>query len=366
MARRNACPPRSLTLCLALLVLLSLVLPACARNQTDSPEYRMQLVTEMKDFERQLGFHETRNFRQYNAQAQAYDYYFYAPKTDLPYSMGDPLLGLGTGKSENVTLDRGQYDFFFYAIPAIASVGTDVTKSLMDSPLWRFIQVVFHEDWHEQVNPPLSLGEPSAEIIGYAAAIQFTARKFGENSDVCRTLRDRFAQKIRESKVYTDYYGRLSELYAAYHAGTLAEKQTLQQKDDLIGAMNDALRDIYGARQDQLNNAFIAFQMTYLRHLPLMYRVLQATRNDVKQTAAIFKAMPGQDRNPQNIDQIKGIEGEAVDYFRQSLVRLGAPAASGGPKAVWALFRNGEDMYSWKGKHSDVRSMGSTANANVG
>ncbi len=323
MARRN----RILTVCLALLVLLSLVLPACARSQTDSPEYRMQLVTEMKDFERQLGFHETRNFRQYNAQAQAYDYYFYAPKTDLPYSMGDPLLGLGTGKSEDVTLDRGQYDFFFYSIPAIASVGTDVTKSLMDSPLWRFIQVVFHEDWHEQVNPPLSLGEPSAEIIGYAAAIQFTARKFGENSDVCRTLRDRFDQKVREAGVYTTYYGRLSEVYAAYHAGTLTEKQTLEKKDDLIGGMNDALRDIYGARQDQLNNAFIAFQMTYLRHFPVMDRLLQATGRDVKQTIDMLRAMPGQNENPQNIDQIKEIESRAADYFRQNLERLGAPSS---------------------------------------
>ncbi len=311
--------------CLSLTCFLSF-LPACAPEYTDTPDFRMQLIREMKEFEQQFGLHETSNFKQYSPQQQSYDYYFYAPIFELPYSSGDSLLGFGHGKSENVTLDRSKYDFFFYEVPAVASVGTDVTKSLMDSPLWRFIEVVFHEDWHEQVNPPLSLSEPSAEVMGYALALRFTGQKFGENSGVHRDLQYNLSVKIRESAVYTEYYAKLSDLYAAYRAGSFNESETRTRKDLILNDMGHILKDIYGVKPDQLNNAFIAFQMTYLRHFPIMYRLYQATGGDIAKTADILKGMPGQNQNPPNIEAIKQIENQAVKYFQENFTRLGAPA----------------------------------------
>ncbi len=313
-------------LAVLLLVIPALLLPACRFDPTSDPQYRMGLVQEMKAFEQSVGFKPTSNFGSYSSQTQAYDYYFYAPKFDLPYSMGDPLLQFGLGTADNATIDRSQYDVFFYSIQAIASVGTPITESLMEAPLYRFIQVVFHEDCHEQVNPPLSLGEPSAEVIGYAAALQFTAQKFGPRSEVYRTLKLLSDNKLQESAVYTEYYARLTDLYSRFHAGLINEPETRRQKDELLRSMAAALRAIWGG-SPELNNAFIAFQMTYERHFPLLYRVYAATGSDLKRTVEIFRAMPGQNQNPQSLDDIKNIENEVARYLQDNLEKI-APATT--------------------------------------
>lgn len=311
------------TLSLLILILLIFVsvsvIPSCQPAASVGEEQKLQLIEEIKAFEKKLGFAETENFRTYSTEIGAYDYLFFTPSTQLPYSLDDPALIAAIGTRDSVSLDYQKYDAFFYSIPSVAGEGTPVTESLLQAPLHRFIQVIFHEDWHEQIDLPLGLEEPSAEIIGYAAAVLFCEEKYGRDSQVYRTLRKHLDNKLRESQVYGEYYDKLSALYAQYHEGKLSELDTLIRKARLLESMGNELHRIWGGKPDQLNNAFIAFQMTYLRHMPLMHQVLEATDSDLVKAIQLFLAMPGQEVPRDSLKQVKDIEASVVGYLSSKL-----------------------------------------------
>lgn len=306
---------KTISVLLALVLALALIIPSCQPGAPADQEQRLQLIAEIKAFEKRLGFAETENFRTYSPEIGAYHYLFYTSSTYLPYSLDDPALTAAIGTRDSVSLDYQKYDAYFYAIPSVAGEGTPLTDSLIQAPLHRFIQIIFHEDWHEQVDLPLGLEEPSAEIIGYAAAMLFAAEKYGQEAPVYKTLEKHLANRLRECEVYREYYHKLSALYAQYHEGKLSELDTLISKAQLLESMGNELHGIWGGRPEQLNNAFIAFQMTYLRHLPLMHGVLAATDSDLIQTIQLFLAMPEQGTAYNSLAQVKSIEASVVDYL---------------------------------------------------
>jgi len=183
----------------------------------------------------------------------------------------------------------------------------------------RFIHIIFHEDWHEQMDSPLGIEEPSAEVVSYVAAMLFAEEKFGQGSAVYKTLREEFNNKLEESKLYQQYYEELDALYSWFHSGKISEAETLSRKAELLESMGDGLKDIWGAKPRRLNNAFIAFQMTYLRHFPLMHRVFSATDFDLVKTMAIFRLVPNQGAEFDNVEELKSLETSVIDYLRDTL-----------------------------------------------
>jgi len=308
-----------LPLLIILTIVSAVIVSSCRQSVPVTEEQRLELIEEIKAFEKELGFLETENFKTYSPEIGAYDYLFYTSSTQLPYSLDDPALISALGTRDSVSLDYQKYDAYFYSIPSVAGKGTPVTESLMQAPLPRFIQVIFHEDWHEQVDLSMGLEEPSAEVIGYAAALAFTGEKYGQDSQVHQALKKHFENKLRESEVYGEYYIRLETLYAQYQEGKLSEMDTLIRKARLLEAMGNELYGIWGGKPDQLNNAFIGFQMTYLRHLPLMYEVLEATDSDLIKTIQIFLAMPEQGKAFDSLEQVKGVERRVADYLSRNL-----------------------------------------------
>ncbi|MFC2001323.1 hypothetical protein ACFLUZ_02325 [Chloroflexota bacterium] len=303
---------------LALFIVWLVIIPGCKLlGSSDDETYRLGLITEIKAFENRLGFSETENFKTYSDEIEAYDYYFYTSKTELPYSLDDPLLQNAAGKPGDISVDSGEYDVFYYSIEAIAGVKTPVTKSLLQAPLPRFIHVILHEDWHEQMDSPLGIEEPCAEIVSYQAALLFTEEKFGEDSAVCLTLKKDFSNRLKESELYRQYYEELSLLYSSFDSGLISQSETLSRKAKLLESMAKALKNIWGASPRQLNNAFIAFQMTYLRHLPLMYQVYSAQNFDLMETMAIFHSVPGQGAKFDDVEELKNIEREVADYLQE-------------------------------------------------
>ena len=265
-----------------LLILFSLFIPGCKPGVGLSDKQKLELVNDIKAFEQRLGFNDTGNFLAYSDEIKAYDYYFYTSSTELPYSLDDPKLQTGIGSRKSVTIDPKKHDAYFYSIPSIAGVEAPVTKSLLNEPLYRFIQVIFHEDWHEQIALPLGLEEPCSEVVGYMAAILFTEEKFGADSEVHKTLKKYLKNRVRESEIYQEYYEKLNTLYTRFHAGEVADTEVFINKARLLESMGKELRGVWaGGRPGQLNNAFIAFQMTYLRHMPIMHEVLSATDFDL-------------------------------------------------------------------------------------
>jgi len=308
-------------LLLAVLVALVPVLTGCVSNPQLTSKQRLALIEEIKAFELKLGFTETDNFKEYAGDLESYPYYFYTSATELPYSLDDPALKNGQGKPGDAGLDPERYDIFFYEIPSIAGVKTPVTKLLLREPLHRFIFIIFHEDWHEQIDLPLGIEESSGEVIGYAAAMLFVGERFGRDSLVYKDLQGELERKVKTSHIFLSYYDELTSLYSAFHRGAISEAETLTQKKRLLEAMSAAFISAARIKFDQLNNAFIAFQMTYTRHLPLMYEVFLATGEDVYQTVAIFKAMPEQGKGATTLDEVKAIENSVTAYLRNSAMK---------------------------------------------
>ncbi|HEY81757.1 MAG TPA: aminopeptidase [Dehalococcoidia bacterium] len=309
---------------LALVIVLLLIIPGCMRpypqsTLTSEQQYRLQLVEEIKAFEKELGFEETENFKTYSDEVETYDFYFYTPRTTLPYSLDDPSLRYGTGKPQSAPFDLKEFDVFAYSVEAIAGVKTPVTRSLLRAPLARFIHIIFHEDWHEQIDSPLGIEEPTAEVVSYAASLRFAEEKFGRDSAVFKTLNQEFQKKLKESEIYQRYYDELSLLYSQFRSGKLSKKETLSRKSSLLQAMGDELKDLWGGKPAQLNNAFIAFQMTYFRHFPLMYQVFSATDYDLEKTIDIFRWVPSQGVKFGSVEELKRIEAEVTDYLQSAL-----------------------------------------------
>lgn len=316
---------KALLVLLALLIIFVLIIPGCKPRTELTDEQKLELIQDIKAFEKKLGFSETENFLTFSDETEAYHYYFYTSSTKLAYSLDDPTLQFGTGTPESVSIDSKKYDVYFYSIPAIAGVKTPVTKSLMQVPLHRFIHIIFHEDWHEQIDLPLGIEEPSGEVVSYAAAMLFTEEKFGQDSEIYNTLRQHLSNKLSESEIYQDYYEQLNAIYSCFQAGIISEAETLHRKDQLLESMGNDLQGIWGGRPDQLNNAFIAFQMTYFRYLPLMYQVYSTTDFDLIEAIAIFRAMPKQGASFDNLEKVKSIEKQVIDYLYDSLKSVRQP-----------------------------------------
>ena len=311
---------KTLLLLPVLLILFSLIIPSCKPGTGLSDEQKLELINDIKAFEKNLGFNDTNNFLTYSDEIEAYHYYFYTSSTEIPYSLDDPKLQCGIGAPKSVTIDPEKHDAYFYSIPAIAGVETPVTKSLLNEPLYRFIHIIFHEDWQEQMDSPLGIEEPCSEVVSYTAAMLFTKEKFGSDSEVHNTLKKHFNNKLRESEIYADYYEKLNAVYASFHAGEIADTEIFVRKERLLESMGNELRNVWGGgKPSQLNNAFIAFQMTYLRHLPIMHEVLLATDFDLIKTIAIFRSMPGQGSSYDNLDEVKAIEKKVTDYLYDNL-----------------------------------------------
>jgi len=277
----------------------------------------MGLIKEIKAFESGLGFSETENFKTYSDEIEVYNYTFFTPKTTLPYSLDDPLLQRSAGTPESLGINPEDYDLFFYPIEALAEIQTPVTGSLLETPLHRFIYIIFHEDWHEQISTALGIEEPSGEVVGYHAAMLFTAEKFGADSATYKTLQAELNNKLKESQVYRQYYGELNHLYASLQSGQISEAETLSHKAALLKAMDSDIKDIWGGRRKQLNNAFIAFQMTYFRHLPFMQQVYTATNADLTKTISILSSVPTHGSELKNAPELKSIETETINYLQK-------------------------------------------------
>jgi len=299
---------------------LAVVVSACKPAATSlSENERLELVKEIKAFQKKLGFDPTENFASYSDKKEAYDYYFYAPVADLPYSLDDPALKYGEGTAQTSSLDTRKYDVFYYSIPALADISTPITKSLLESPLHRFIFIVFHEDWHEQIKSPLGIEEASGELMGYVSSLLFTEERFGRDSEVYATLDRELTNKLKESRVFQSYYEKLAALYAEHRSGKVTEAETLSRKSQLIRSLDDDIYGVWGKRRDQLNNAFIAFQMTYYRHLNLMHDVFSASNSDIMVTIEVLRGIPEQGGSFDNdIERVKGIELRVAEYLRNN------------------------------------------------
>lgn len=285
-----------------LMFAFAMTLSACARSEPPvvSAEERvaiaerMALVREIKAYQEKLGWNPTTNFTQYEGGLVTYDYCLVADPLSFE------IRSYEIGKNECAQLGKGGKDTVFYQYEALASIGTPLSRSMVAADLARFIMVVFHEDFHEQIAsiPSLALNESATQLIGFLAARDFALAKYGEHSQVYRALAHDVEESLRDADIERRYHDALSRLYEERDRGAIDRATALARKAKLYQAMRVECASVRLATADSCvnntNNAALGQSYLYARYYPLFYDLHTCFGRDAKKTSAAIVALVGE------------------------------------------------------------------------
>jgi hypothetical protein len=271
---------------------------------TDPPQSpgaadRKGLITAVKHLEKKLGFRRTNNFHKESAESAVAYRCYYTGKLELPDSY--EKLQLLQGTKAGCPLDTQKYDVFFYPLEAMGSGKSPVSTTLARESVERFLVVVPHEDFHanaELRKLPAAWGEASSTLIGFLTAAEVARQKFGENSEVFRNLQREPELFARKAEMVNRLHAQLSQLYAAARAGQVSESDALAQKQQAFDTLHQECMAIspepksFNRCLAANNNAGLAFDETYTKYYPLMYKLYAAEGRELKPTVdALQRAM---------------------------------------------------------------------------
>ena len=265
------------------------LLPGCAalilaatRLVLAGPQDADQLIQKVKIVEQSVGYQPTGNFKRADPRTAAYYRCYFTGIRELPDSYNE--LRLRKGTRDGCSVDKKKYDVFFYPVEAVASGHTPVTQSLEAAPVERVAAVVPHEDFHAQLKGlPDSIAEAAATLVGLATAAVAV-------EDVAADV-DLFLQK---AELINRYYDRLARVYRNEpdRDGVLREKRQLL---DLLQGECAAIRPeprTFNKCLSAPNNAGLAFDHTYTKYYPLVYRVFRACGRDLPCTIQNIENAP--------------------------------------------------------------------------
>jgi hypothetical protein len=284
----------TLGLLMSVLVLITrLASPAVGAGtpRDDKGASRKDLVSAVKHLEKKLGFRRTKNFHTESAESAVAYRCYYTGKLELPASY--EKLQLLQGTKAGCPLDAQKFDVFFYPLEAEGSGKSPVSASLERESTERFLFVVPHEDFHankELRKLPATWSEASAMLVGLLTAAEVARQKFGENSQVYQNLQLEPELFNRKAEIVNRYYAQLSQLYAAAHAGEIPELEALTQKQEAFAEIHQACTAISPNPKSFKrclaadNNAGLAFDETYTKYYPLMFRLYLKENRALKPT----------------------------------------------------------------------------------
>jgi hypothetical protein len=243
-------------------------------------------IEQLKTVEQSAGFHRTGNFGRRDTGVQAYYRCYYTGKLELPESYDE--LKLRKGTKEGCALDEKKYDVFFYPIEAVASGHTPVTESLAAASTERVAMVVPHEDFHAQIDGlPRRIEEAAATLVGFVTG----AAALNEQPLDAELF-------LRKSEIVNRYFDRLSAIYKAARHGAFSEAAARAEQRRLLEALGSECSAIrpnprsFNKCVSVSNNAGLAFDHTYTKYYPLLYRVFESCGKDLKCTAQRIMAAP--------------------------------------------------------------------------
>jgi hypothetical protein len=274
---------------------------------------RQEIITDLKELQKQLGFPETRNFLTHSDQ-KAYYRCYYTGKLELPASYEE--LGYKRGDEAGCNLDERKYDVFFYPVQAVASGNAPVTSSLAESSLERLLVVVPHEDFHheaEDTKLPPAIPEAAATLIGFLTAAEFARTRYGEDSGTYRKLAGEADLFLRKATVVNAYHEKIGRLFERVRVRELTDAQGLAAKDELFDELKKACGAIgpdpasFNKCPAVNNNAGLAFDLTYTKAYPVLHRVYDLYGRDLNATIAALRFL---------VSRKWASETEALNYIR--------------------------------------------------
>lgn len=186
--------------------------------------------------------------------------------------------------------DSALFDVWLYNAQAMATIKTPLLAELARAPLVRFVMVVFHEDFHEQISriPSMELNESATTLMGLLAARDFAEQYYGSDSDEFKVFAEDIEQHLNSALILTRYVREFGELYEQVGAGKVGKEQALIVKRELFAKL---LADCAVVKTKSLascsvvnNNARLAFQFAYAQYYPMFYRLHVACGGNTKKT----------------------------------------------------------------------------------
>jgi hypothetical protein len=244
------------------------------------------LVTDIRGYQRSIGFRETGNFRDYSADQEGYPYCGYTPKLTLPYSYQDPAIRwLNVSSEEECRRIAGDADMFHGTSEALGEIGSPVTPSMLSGKLDRFVYLVIHEDCHDQFDLPFGIEEALCELISYRGMAEFAASRYRWYAGEGRAIRRYAEQQSGLSHATVGAYDELAAIYARHERGEITRAAALSQREAFFRRTARALQWNRGA----LNNVSLANNMTYTRHYALMESVYEFVGRDLSGMVRFFQ-----------------------------------------------------------------------------
>ena len=250
------------------------------------------LLTEVRAFERRIGFQETANFKTlYNAEAKSetqseYPMCSYAPRFQLPYSYEDPLVRWGDAQNDADcrAAAKGE-DVYFTMVEALGEIGTAVTATMLEGKLDRFLYLVIHEDCHDQFDLPYGVEEALCNVLGYKGMAAFTEQKYSGRAREGRAIRRYAETQSQLTRAVVAYYRQVEQLYARHARQEIAAEAVLIERARIFGGAERT----FGWKRQAMNNAGLANEMTYSRHYQRLEAAHERLGNDLQKTVAFFK-----------------------------------------------------------------------------
>ena len=256
---------------------------------------RLDLVQEIKAFEAKLGWKPTDNFREYSETLETYNSCGRAETLSF-------MAWWDTSTKEECKEDGRIYDTTYSEAEAIAGSGTPVSRSLMQTELSRFIYVVFHEDFHEQMRgvPTLALNESATQLVGLLAAREFTRERYGKDSDIHRAFVEEIEFALKDANIEKHYYQELERLYERVSRGELDRAQGLKEKAILFEKMQSECEDIrfvIAVSCNRItNNILFVLSIPYAMHYPLFFDLYKSCALNVKRTGVAVMRLVGENQ----------------------------------------------------------------------
>jgi hypothetical protein len=294
------------------------------------------LLAEIREFERRIGFEETKNFRSLaTGEQESFRFCGHASPYRLPYSYEDPAIQWLDSITEQECREIAEgHDVYYGAVEALGEVGTPVTPAMVTGKLDNFLYLVIHEDCHDQFDLPYGVEEALCNLITYRAMEMFAREKFKWYAGEQRAVRRYAERQSSATRATIQHYGQLEALYARFERGEIGPEALLRERAAILKKAERQL----GWKPGEMNNVVMANDMTYSRHYPFLESVHAALGNDLARTVAFFKhvdrlkpsraAVMKQHRiqDERSVEFIRAYEEAVVETARKALAEKTGPA----------------------------------------
>ena len=224
----------------------------------------------------ELGLEATQNFLKVDPKINAYTSIYSCGEFELPHTyqglvwhqIDDPNLLKFFYDNDQCFSVEGR-DYFIHSVEAVAKIGgTALTRKLLTSSNVRFIEVVCHEEFHDQPGwlPPC-IEETAASVFGLYAAKVIAEKKIGEESIELKELQNKIKHYLWYSHRINRLYSAIEMLCRKVQDGTLSLEQARKKKIKFFYAFQAKLPSL----PLNLNNTWLVQTVTYEHHYPLLH-----------------------------------------------------------------------------------------------